>query len=132
MTTALKAGVAYFAVIFAIGFALGTLRVIVLAPRLGELGAVLLEVPVMLLASWMICRRLTQRLRVPENVPSRLTMGASAFALLMIAEVALSIWVFDNSIRTHFGNYLTAHGGVGVAGQIVFAAIPVIQGRSRR
>ena len=52
----LLAGAAYFAVVFATGFALGVVRVLVTAPRLGETGAVLLEVPIILAASWFAAR----------------------------------------------------------------------------
>ncbi len=52
---AVLAGVLYFGLVFALGFILGTLRVLVLEPRLGSTGAVLLELPVMLAASWLLC-----------------------------------------------------------------------------
>lgn len=127
MTTAFRAGAAYFALVFALGFALGTLRVLVLARLIGELGAVALELPVMLLASWAICRWLIRRLRVATNVPARVTMGATAFALLMVAELGLSVWVFENNLATHLGHYATLRGALGLAGQVVFALLPVLQ-----
>ncbi|WP_260436069.1 hypothetical protein [Burkholderia sp. Bp9143] len=39
---------------FAIGFALGTIRVLLLVSRLAETAAVLLEVPLLLAASWKV------------------------------------------------------------------------------
>lgn len=129
MWNALKAGLTYFALVFAVGFLLGTLRVLALAPMLGELGAVLVELPVMLAASWIICRWLIRLLRVPGDVPARLAMGGGAFVFLIAAEIALSVWLFGNSVSQHFANYLTAHGALGLAGQIAFAAFPVLQRR---
>jgi subtilisin len=55
MTNAFKAGAAYFAVVFMAGFMLGVLRVVVLVPRFGETAAVLAELPVILLISWIVC-----------------------------------------------------------------------------
>lgn len=40
---AAAAGIGYFGVVFAVGFVLGTARVMVVAPRLGETGAVAAE-----------------------------------------------------------------------------------------
>ena len=56
MTQTIKAATAYFAIVFGIGFVLGTARVLVIIPRIGELAAVLLEVPVMLATSWFAAR----------------------------------------------------------------------------
>ena len=50
MRSVLRAGVVYFAVVFATGFALGTVRTLWLAPALGERRAELLETPFMLAA----------------------------------------------------------------------------------
>lgn len=127
MWSSIKAGAAYFALVFALGFVLGTLRVFLLAPALGDLGAVLVELPMMLVASWLICHWLTRLLRVPSDMPARLVMGGSAFVFLIVAEISLSLWLFGNSIAAHFGNYGTAHGAAGLAGQIAFAAFPVVQ-----
>jgi hypothetical protein len=42
---AAKAGLVYVSAVFPAGFALGVLRVLLVAPRMGEVGAVLLELP---------------------------------------------------------------------------------------
>ena len=52
---AIEAGALYAIIVFVIGFILGTIRVLLLAPRLGETMAVSLEVAFILTASWF-CR----------------------------------------------------------------------------
>jgi hypothetical protein len=48
---AIEAGALYAITVFLIGFILGTIRVLLLAPHLGETIAVILEAPLMLAAS---------------------------------------------------------------------------------
>ena len=43
MTRAIAAAVVYFALAFAAGFVLGTVRVMLVGPRIGEIAAVLIE-----------------------------------------------------------------------------------------
>jgi hypothetical protein len=74
-----RLGQAHFTIIvFLIGFIFGSIRVLLLAPRLGETGAVVLETPVMLAASWFVSRWCVDRLDVPRTVPARSVMGAVA------------------------------------------------------
>jgi hypothetical protein len=63
---ALKAGFLYFAIVFAVGFVLGTIRVLLLVPHLGSTLAVSIELPLILVVSWFTCRWLTRRLHVPR------------------------------------------------------------------
>ncbi|GJM15207.1 MAG: hypothetical protein DHS20C13_05340 [Thermodesulfobacteriota bacterium] len=127
MKQELKAGSAYFGIVFAVGFVLGTIRVLVLVPQFGELTSGLIEMPIILMASWIICSWLIIRFSVPRVWQSRLNMGIAAFVLLMVAELFLSILLFDNSINDHFNHYLKLNGSLGLAGQIAFAAFPIIQ-----
>jgi hypothetical protein len=124
----LTAGAYYFQIVFAIGFALGTLRVLALVPALGELGAVLIELPIILAASWWISGRLIHRFKVPSE--HRLTMGALAFTLLILAEAVLSIFLFGRTFAQHMAHYRTLPGAVGLAGQLLFAAMPALHKRS--
>ena len=99
MAAAIRAGLLYFLGTFAIGFALGTVRTLLLVPRVGALAAVAMEVPLMLLASWWVCGVVLRRFPVPPARLLRLTMGGSAFLLLMLAELALAVWGFGQSPR---------------------------------
>src|SRR5207248_1150523 len=100
MGIATAAAACYALIVFLIGFIFGAFRVLVLAPHLGETGAVSLETPVMT-ASWFVCRWCVDRLNVPRTVPARLIMGAVAFAVLMAAETSLALFVFGRSATEH-------------------------------
>ena len=84
---ATKAGGLYAIIVFLIGFILGAIRVLLVAPRLGETTAVIIEAPMMLAASWFLCRWCVDRLNVTQNVPARSLMGLVAFVVLISAEV---------------------------------------------
>jgi hypothetical protein len=129
MTAAIRAGIVYFAFVFIIGFGLGTIRVLFVIPRLGELVAVMLELPVMLGGAWLVCGRVISRWQVPDRAGPRAAMGAMAFVLLMIAELALAVLVFGRTPAQHFAAYGDAAGWLGLAGQIVFALLPLWRGR---
>lgn len=127
MTRAAWAGLAYFSVVFAAGFALGTLRVLLLVPRMGESKAVLLELPVILAVSWLACRRLVVRFDVPPSPAARLAMGGIALAVLLLAEIGVSVLGFGRTLSAHFEHYRHLPGLVGLAGQLVFASFPLLQ-----
>jgi len=126
---ALWAGLAYFALVFAAGFVLGTLRVLAMVPLLGESAAVILEVPVMLAISWVVCASLTRRFTVPPEMSPRLVMGGVAFVLLLAAEIILSATVFGRGPVAFANELAKPTGAAGFAGQVLFAHIPWIQAR---
>jgi hypothetical protein len=123
------AGLVYFAGVFALGFVLGTARVLVLEPTLGPLWPLFIELPVILAASWWFCRRVIQALKPGDNWEARLLMGVSAFAFLMAAELLLSTLVFGRTLMEHVSGWATAPGALGLIGQIAFASFPLVAGR---
>ncbi|MEQ9257848.1 MAG: hypothetical protein RIG84_01985 [Roseovarius sp.] len=129
MARAIRAGVLYFLIVFAIGFVLGTFRVLVLVllPRVGELVAVLIETPVILTACWVVSGGLLRRIPVRAVAADRLLMGGLALGLLLLAEVALSTLLFGRSMAEHLAHYATLAGALGLAGQGVFGAMPLIR-----
>jgi hypothetical protein len=127
MTNVVKAGGAYFAMVFATAFLLGTLRVTLLVPRLGELGGFAIELPLLLVYSWLACGLIVRRFAVSGAWSDRLAMGAIAFALLMAAEFAVSTSVFGRSASEFFGAMATTAGALGLAAQVAFAAMPVLR-----
>lgn len=129
LATAIRAGAAYFGIVFAIGFVLGTIRVMLIIPRVGELAAVCIEAPVLLSLSWWTCVMLVRRLGVPRATADRLTMGIFAFVLLMLAELALSTLLFGRTPSEHWATYSGLAVRVGLAAQLLFAALPFWQAR---
>jgi hypothetical protein len=128
MASALAAGVRYFLIVFAIGFALGTVRTLVLAPRIGDLAAVAIELPLMLAVAWWVCGRLVRRL--PPGIAPLAVMAGSAFVLLMLTEFAMSRWLFGLSPATYAAGLINAAGLLGLAGQVAFALMPLVVRRS--
>lgn len=68
-----KAGVAYFALVFGAGFVLGSIRVPILVPRLGERMAELIEMPFMFVVVLCSARFIIRRFALPTDASVRLT-----------------------------------------------------------
>lgn len=131
MVRAATGGLVYFGLVFAAGFALGTVRVLALIPRLGETMPVLIELPLMLAVSWIACRRVIARAGVPDAWAARALMGGIAFAVLMLAEFGLSVLAFGRTPAAHLALYREAPALLGLVGQIAFAIFPLVQ-RAKR
>ena len=131
----LGAGALYFAAIFALGFVLGTLRALWLTRALGALPAVLLELPVMLAASWLVARWLLRRQMLAGRVfgaAEALAMGGFAFILLMLAEAGLAYVLAGQGPGEWLAAMARPAGLAGLAGQILFALIPLLARRGGR
>ena len=127
-----KAGVAYAVTVFAIGFVLGTARVLLLAPRVGSTIAVSIEVPIILTASWYVSSLWMKRLAIGAEIGTRILVGAVAFVTLMILEVALSISLFHRSIGEYLAGLRSLAGAIGLAAQVWFATFPLLNVAVRR
>jgi hypothetical protein len=125
-----KAGIAYFAMIFALGFVLGTVRVLFIIPYIGEWYATLLELPVILTASWFASGWLINGMQIAPDNASRLTMGLIAFSLLILADLMLGL-AFGRSLGEQASAITQPAGLLGLAGQIVFGLLPWIRSKLR-
>ncbi len=131
MQNTLKAGFAYFMLVFAVGFLFGVIRTLFIAPWAGPLAAVLIELPFILVISWLACSWVLHKFSVPNVDMHRLAMGAFAFALLMIAEVLVSVFVDGRNLGEHLALYKTLPAIIGLVGQIMFALFPFAQEKLR-
>lgn len=129
MARAFLAGVTYFAIAFGAGFVLGAVRVTAIAPRVGDTLAVLIELPIVLFASWMACGWTIRRFNVSPDLTARLLMGGAAFTLLIGAELTLGLTAFDRTIAEQMDAWTTPGGVLGLAGQALFALFPLMQRR---
>ncbi|WP_374528149.1 hypothetical protein [Novosphingobium sp.] len=123
MTRILANAASYWVGIFALGFVLGAVRVLWLAPRVGLKWALAIELPIMLAASWVFARRLHARRPLPSH-NAALAMGGIAFALLIGSEVLLATQLFGATLGGWASALTSPEGRLGLAGQIGFGALP--------
>jgi hypothetical protein len=115
----------YFALAFAAGFLLAIPRILVLTPRVGEVIAVLIECPIILLISFLLARWVIHRF-APRAAPARrLAIGLIAFALLITAELLLS-WARGTTPREFAAGLLLPARAIGLAAQVLFALFPLL------
>ena len=124
MKPVVQAGLAYFAIVFGVGFALGAVRVPLLAPRLGVRTAELLEMPLMAVAIVLAARFVVRRFALPPRAGPRLAVGALAFALLACAELGLATLLSGQSVLQYIGGRDPVSGTVYLAMLLVFTLMP--------
>lgn len=123
----LRAGAAYFVVVLASGFVLGTLRTLFVAPQVGEINAVVMEVPVMLAIAWFACGWVLSSIKVPQRAHERIAVGAIALALLLAAEALISVALAGKSLQEHLQSYAHAAPLIGLGAQLLYGVFPLIR-----
>ena len=123
-------GAVYFLVVFLVGFVLGAIRVLLVAPRLGALPAVMIELPIILAVSWFVAGWLLRRMPLEPARNEDLAAGILAFLLLIVAEALLAIELSGRTPAEFLLRLLTPEGLVGLGGQLVFAALPALRRRN--
>lgn len=119
----IRAAASYWAVVFALGFVLGTARVLWVIPRVGLVPATLIELPLILAASWFAAGWLVRRFALKAGGEA-LAAGALAFAILMAAECALAGVLTGQTPAQWLTGLRQPHALLGLAGQVVFALMP--------
>ena len=128
-TRTVKAGLAYFALVFGAGFVLGSIRVPLLVPRLGERAAELMEMPFMFVVILVSARFITTRFSLPAHVLVRLGTGFLALGLLLAAEVLLAVALQDRTLGEYVASRDPVSGTVYLAMLALFAVMPLVLAR---
>lgn len=139
MTSMMKTGARYFAIVFAIGFVLGTIRTLMVVPVIGEVWAVCAEVPLMLFFSWRANRYIRRSMsgssssshRKADDIAFSLGYGLIGLILLLLAEAGLALTLANQTLSSHLRSYQDLHHAIGLAAQIAFGLFPYIQARYR-
>jgi hypothetical protein len=121
-----KAGVAYFAIVFGAGFVLGSIRVPFLVPRLGERAAELLEMPIMCAVVVFSARFVVKRFAVAPTIGPRLATGVIALVLLLAAELLLAVALQGRSVGQYIASRDPVSGSVYLGMLALFAAMPLM------
>lgn len=124
-----KAALVFGSSLFAMGFLLAIPRELWLKPSLGEMGAVMVELPIALGLSWLLARLLMHGSRAAWLLMPRLVMGAGALACLLLAEVLLSVLALGQTWSATFASFITPKGLAGLAAQALACSFPFMQQR---
>lgn len=125
-SVALKAGTLYFAVVFAAGFILGTIRTLWVVPMAGARWAELMEAPVMVLISFLAARWVARRLSLPSKPTIRLAVGFLGLTLMLLAEFTFTLWLRGLTIREYWAGRDPVSGNVYFVALALFALMPLM------
>lgn len=123
------AGVIYFGMVFAIAFALGAARTLLLEPWIGETWAVACEAPFLLLAMIFSARR-ALRMLASCSAGALLGVGVIAVLLQQIAEFAVAL-ASGESLARRLAYFVTPAGWIYLAALVVFLIMPLLLGRKQ-
>ena len=125
----LKAGVLYFALVFGVGFVLGSVRTLWVVPRFGARTAELMETPIMFVVTIVAARWVVRRLAVPPKPSNRLGMGCIGLGLMLVAEFTLVLWLRGVSINEYLASRDPVSGTVYYVMLSVLCIMPLLVAR---
>ena len=127
------AALAYFAIVFTVGFLCGPIRVLMLEPMFGATAAVMFEAPILLMAMLYAARFVPRRLRLPATAMAHLGMGVGALVLVLLADLGVGLCVRGLSVAAMVANFGTPAGRIYAALLLLFALMPwLVNRRARR
>lgn len=132
MKRAFAAATFYFFALFALGFVLGTIRVLFVAPRIGVLGATLTEVPLILIVAFFMCRWAIGRWQVPPTLSARGSMALWFLVLLAILETLVGVALFGRTLSATWAGLATPAGLIGLTAQVIAVLLPLIVVRNKQ
>jgi hypothetical protein len=122
----LRAALSYFALVFAAGFVLGSIRVGLLVPRLGVRMAELSEMPFMLVVIFIAARFISVRFALPAGAMQRLAVGLLALVFLVATELLLALLLLNQTPTEHIASRDPVSGSVYLGMLGVFALMPLL------
>lgn len=131
MRAAAAAAIVYFAAVFAAGFALGPVRVMLVEPRIGAFLAVVCEAPFLAGAMWAAARAIPPAFGLGGKRPALLGMGLVALALVLAADVLVGVFARGIGVGAQLQRFMTPEGLAYAALLVLFAAMPMIVDAAR-
>jgi hypothetical protein len=112
--------------VFAVGLALGPIRVFWLEPAIGRVLAELCEAPFLLVAMILASRRVPSVLHLRRDLASLGLMGLGAVAIQQGADLAVGVYLRGIQPVEQLANFATVPGLIYAGLLLVFAAMPIL------
>lgn len=126
LSRVLRSGLLYCGMVFSAGFALGTVRVLLLEPQIGARYAELIEMPLMLCVIYFSARYVVSKTHPASGNGLHLSIGLLALALLLLLECTLVLWLQGVPVN----QYLASRDTIALAAYLLslglFALMPLI------
>ena len=129
MQKILAAMALYFGIVFCVGFLLGPIRVFWLEPGLGQLLAVVLEMPFLLTAMAVAARWSPRKAGMDLGIGPLIAMGLGALALVLAADFSVGTWLRGLTVLQQIQHFSTPQGLLYAASLAAFAAMPALVNR---
>lgn len=123
--TIFKAGLLYFGTVFGVGFLLGIIRTLWIAPRFGTRAAELIESPFMLVVIICSARWILRRGVIASRRFDLLKVGFIALAMILVAEFTFVLLLRGISIADYFAERDPIAGTVYYIMLMAFALMPI-------
>ncbi len=131
ISKALKYGVIYFALVFGAGFVLGTIRVLILAPRMEARYAELIEIPVMLVVIYLSAKYVVSSMQPLQARLPYLITGLGALLLLLVLEFTLVLGMRQMSLDQYLESRDEWAFAAYILSLIIFALMPLFLGKQK-
>lgn len=128
--TIAAAALLYFVIVFSVGFMLGTVRVLLLEPRLGPVVAVLCEAPILLVAMIAAALWVPRVLGLARDVRAMASIGLGALVLQQVAEFVLGYALRGLGAAEQLAKFSTPEGLIYLALLAMFAVMPLLANRT--
>jgi hypothetical protein len=128
----LRAAGLYFAIVFGIGFVLGTLRVLFLLPRFGTRWAELIEMPFMFIAIVLGARLTVRHFRLQTVPLVSIALGLISLCLVLVMEFSVVLWLRGMTFSDYLAERDPVSGTVYYLMLPLFAAMPWLMTRFDR
>jgi hypothetical protein len=125
----LRAGLVYFASVFAVGFALAPVRELWLVPTFGQRTGELLEFPVMMAAMIPIAAWINRRWLKGSRAATRLGAGLVALSAMLLAELGVVLWIRGVSLGDYVADRDPVAGSVYLTMLVLFSLLPWLLSR---
>ena len=124
LRSCLLLGTLFFAVVFGIGFVLGTVRTLLLVPRFGERWSELAELPLMVAAILLTARWIVRRRGDELRGLDALVVGLVALALLLAFELLVVLRLRGLTVGEYLETRDPVAGAAYCGSLLLFGAAP--------
>ncbi|RLU04024.1 MAG: hypothetical protein D9N11_01115 [Ketobacter sp.] len=124
--TMLRVALLYFLAVFAAGFVLGTIRVLLLVDVLGERLAELVEMPVMAVVCALAAKYLIKRNIKELTATGAVLVGLMALAILLLFEFTVVLWLRDIPLSEYIANRDPVSGIAYLVGLAWYSVAPLL------